>query len=237
VLEPARQAAAHVLVDDVTAPVLRDEDSHHLRTVLRLRAGEMVSITDGRGGWRPCAWDPPGSVKASGEVNRTERAIPEVCVAFAAVKGDRNEWAVQKLTELGVDRIILLRSERSVVKWDEGRARSQLERLRRVARSALMQSRGLWLPSVEGIVNLTSAACLEGVAIADPGGGPFYSGVRAVIVGPEGGWSPAEVAGSNAPRIRLGDTVLRTESAALVAGALLTSIRAGLVTPAGTDGG
>src|SRR3546814_15377913 len=64
------------------------------------------------------------------EVAEVPAAAPELTVAFALVKGDKPELVVQKLTELGIDRIEPLRAERSVVRWDEAKAASALTRLR-----------------------------------------------------------------------------------------------------------
>ena len=73
-------------------------------------------------------------------------------VAFAPVKGERPEWVVQKLTELGIDRIVPLRSERSVVRWTGARGQASVEKLRRVAREAAAQCRRVWLPEVSDTV-------------------------------------------------------------------------------------
>lgn len=236
--ELARRAAAHVVLDDLSAHSLTEDDARHLGSVLRLRQGEAVSGTDGRGGFRMFSWAEGGALEPSGEVVRLERAAPSLCVGFAPVKGDRNDWAVQKLAELGVDRIVLLRSDRGVVRWDEQRAQSQVGRLRRIARQAIMQSRGVWLPSVEGVVDLQSAVGDEGVeggsgvALADPDGAGLSERVTTVLVGPEGGWSEEEWGSFSTGAVRVGAGVLRTESAAVAAGVLMTAIRAGLVSPA-----
>lgn len=228
----ARRAAAHVLVDSLDAPELSDEDEHHLAAVLRLRPGESVSVTDGKGGWRSCTWSGSGALEPAGSVVQVARPTPALCVAFAPVKGDRNEWAVQKLSELGVDRIVLLRTERSVVRWDERRATSHVSRLRRVARQALMQSRGMWLSSVDGIVDIGAVDGSGGPALADPSGVALPAQVTSILVGPEGGWSSSELEAFGAGAVSLGAGVLRTESAAVAAGVLLTAVRAGVVAPA-----
>ena len=232
--ELARRASAHVLVGDVFSPLLSDEDAHHLGAVLRLRPGEVVGVTDGRGGWRSCVWAGDGAVEVAGDVVRVSRPVAAVCVGFAPVKGDRNEWAVQKLTELGVDRIVLLRTDRGVVRWDGDRSASHLERLRKVARQALMQSRGLWMPEVDGVVEVASLVDREGVALADPAGCSLSAGVRTVLVGPEGGWSDRELSLGKGRLVGLAGGVLRTETAAVAAGVLLTALRGGIVAPAVT---
>ena len=83
--------------------------------------------------------------------------MPALTVAFAPVKGERPEWVVQKLTELGIDRIVPLLSERSVVRWSGARGKATVERLRRVAREAAAQCRRVWLPEVADTVRLRGA--------------------------------------------------------------------------------
>ncbi len=160
------------------------------------------------------------------------RRAPSITIAFAPVKGDRPEWVVQKLTELGVDRIVPIRSARSVVRWEGGRAARALDRLGRVAREAAAQSRRTWLPAVEPLTPLEGLAELVGVApvLAVPGGGPLTLDHRLVVVGPEGGWDDTELTRFG-EGIGLGPTVLRSETAALVAATFLCGLRSNLVRP------
>jgi 16S rRNA (uracil1498-N3)-methyltransferase len=236
-----RHSSAHVFVADLHAPELDADDEHHLARVLRLKAGEAVSASDGAGGWRPCAWTGDGRLEPAGEVVRTPAPPVAITVGFAPVKGDRPEWVVQKLTEVGVDRILVLGTARGVVRWEGDRAVRHVERLRRVAREAAMQSRRTRLPEVAGIVPFASlvaggdgegtVANVSEVAMAEPGGVAPSLEWPTVLVGPEGGWSAQESA-VEVPRVDLGPTVLRAETAALAAGVLLCALRARLVGPA-----
>ena len=219
---PLRSSAAHVVVASLAAPVLDDGDVHHLARALRLRPGEVVTATDGAGSWRSCRWTGTG-VEADGPVVAEPRPAPALTVGFAPVKGDRPEWTVQKLTELGVDRIVVVCAARSVVRWEGPRAAAALDRLRRVAREATMQSRRCWLPEVTGV--LTPAA-LPDAALAEPGGDPPTLVRPAVLVGPEGGWTPEELAAAPAT-VGLGALVLRAETAAVAAAVLLGALRSG----------
>lgn len=219
--------AAHVFVGDLDVLDLDPEDQHHLARVLRLRKGEAVSVSDGRGAWRPVTWTGEG-VEPAGPVEHEPASQPTVTVGFAPVKGDRPEWVVQKLTEVGVDCIVALAAERSVVRWDGERADRNLARLRKVAREAAMQSRRTRLPKVRGVVPFADLAPGEGVALAEPGGEPPSLDRPVVLVGPEGGWSAAELA-AEVPRVGLGPSVLRAETAAVAAGVLLCALRGGLV--------
>lgn len=220
-------SAAHVVVDDLTAPALSSDDEHHLARVLRLRPAERVSATDGAGGWRWCRWT-GGGVEPDGEIHRTDRSGPSVTIGFSIIKGDRLDWTVQKLTELGVDRLVPLAADQCVVRWDQAKALTQVERLRRIAREASMQSRRVWLPEVSVLTDARRFLAEPGVARADFDGSPLasldVSYPSAVAIGPEGGWSAAERACSPVA-VSLGDTVLRAETAAIAAAVLLSNRR------------
>ena len=102
-------AAAHVFVADLDAPVLDDADRHHLIHALRVRPGEEVTASDGTGGWRRCRFV-SGALEPDGPLVHEEPLSPAVGVGFVVTKGARPEWVVQKLTEVGVDRIVPLSS-------------------------------------------------------------------------------------------------------------------------------
>lgn len=213
--EVLRRASAHVLVDDVSAPVLPDDAAHHVFRVLRVRPGDSVTVTDGVGQWRACRAG-EGGLEPVGEIVEVPRRPSLLTVACTIPKQDRPEWIVQKLTELGVDRVVFLHAERSVVRWSDERAARHLVKLRRVAAEALQQSRRVWLPEVTGPT--PSTELLPAAAAAEPGAPPIGPADTTVAIGPEGGWSPAEldVAASS---VSVGDGVLRVETAAIVAGA------------------
>lgn len=226
-----RSSSAHVFVDDLDAPALTDDDHRHLARVLRLRPGESVSVSDGAGAWRASTWTAAGTLEPEGEVEHVPRPAPPITVGFAVLKGDRPEWVVQKLTELGVDRIVPLATARTVVRWDEARADRHVERLRRVAREAAMQSRRAWLPEVAELTGFADAAAWPGAALAESGGAPLSLARPVVLVGPEGGWAPEEL-DRGLPTVDLGPTVLRAETAAMAAAAVLAALRTGhVVTP------
>ena len=217
-----RRSAAHVFVADVENPVLDDEDAHHLSRVLRLRAGQKVSVSDGRGAWRVCEWRGEQLVPV-GDINVEQQAAVALTVALCPVKGDRTDWAVEKLVEVGIDRIIVLAPvERSVVRWDPTKAAANIGRYRRIARAAASQSRRVFLPVVEGPVNLSDILSGDKVAVAEPGGTGDLAAVTTVVVGPEGGFTPDEVSTARTA-VDLGPTVLRADTAAVVAGTLMVA--------------
>ena len=149
-----------------------------------------------------------------------------VTVGFGMQKGDRPELTVQKLTELGVDVIVPLLTERTVVRLDARSASLRLERLERVAREAAAQSRRVRLPEVLAPLDL-KAACTRfpEAHFAEIDGAVFSEDVRCVFVGPEGGWTEQELA-LHRRHVDLNDAVLRAETAAIAAGVLLCSYRA-----------
>jgi len=240
-------ASAQAFVDDVAHATLSPDDVHHFGRVLRLRAGEEIIVSDGAGHWARARWlgGEAGALEAQrdangpggdGSVQFEEPVTPALTVAFAPTKGERPEWVVQKLTELGLDRIVPLVSERSVVRWSGTRGQSAVARLRRVAREAAAQCRRVWLPELGDVVTFGELGGLGGlgeagqVVLAQLSGERPSLTQRVVAVGPEGGWSGDEL-GSGLPTVGFGLSVLRAETAAVTAGPLMVSLRTGTVAP------
>lgn len=221
-------ARAHVFVTDLAVPRLTDDDQRHLRTVLRLPPEATVTAFDGRGGWRACRLGRGADLEPLGDVVTDVAPEPPVTVAFALVKAQRPELVVQKLTELGADRIVPFVAERSVVHWSPEKVDRQAERFAVIAREAAMQCRRTHLPEVTRLTDFATVAALPGAALADPAGAPPSLSLPTVLVGPEGGWSDTERT-SGLPSVRLGPHTLRTETAAITAGALLGALRSKLL--------
>lgn len=220
-----------VYVDDVDAPTLATADRHHLERVLRVRVGDAVVVSDGAGRWREGVLALAGAVEPRGEIVEVPRFVPPITIAFALTKGERPELVVQKLTELGCDRIVPFHAARSVARWDDRRAESHVERLRRVAREAGMQCRRAWLPEVGPLGSFEALVAQPGAALADAGGAPPTLATSTILVGPEGGWT-AEERGAAPATVGLGPHVLRAETAAIAAATVLGALRARLVDPA-----
>ena len=232
---PTHADGPMVFVESLDSPELQPEDRHHLGRVLRVRNGAAIVLCDGRGAWaRSHLGD---QVECDGPVYQAAPLAP-MRVGFALTKGDKPELAVQKLTELGVDEIVAFTSDHCVVRWDERRSERQLERFERIAREASMQCRRTVLPRVGPITEfaaLTAGDHGRSVVIADMDAERSLldlasasmrsgSGLPMVLVGPEGGWSPAE-RGCGVGLVGLAAHVLRAETAAIAAGVLLSAAR------------
>ena len=220
-----RRAAAHVFVgseelgtDGVIA--LSDDTQHHLSRVLRLRDGVVISVCDGAGKWRLATVVGERQalhIEANSDIEFEPFPLAPLTLATAMPKGERLDWLVQKITELGVDRLQLLDADHSVVRWKPSDVDKKLLRLKRIAESAAQQSRRTYLPEV--LPPVKAYDLLEGAAVAEPGGRALTANDRMVAIGPEGGWSNAEIALAR-DRVTLGPNVLRTETAAVAAAAL-----------------
>ena len=226
-IEILRRSTAHVFVQSLDAPSLSDDDQHHLLKVLRIKSTDQITVSNGVGGWITASLTKDGEVRTTSELFVVELPKWSLCIAFAPVKGEKPELIVQKLTELGIDEIIpLAPTSRSVVRWDGAKAEKQTGRLQRVANEASMQSRRVWLPVVHPVTQLADLVSRSEVAFAEPGGVEVAAVHRTIVVGPEGGFAPDELDGS-VSRVSLGESVLRAETAAIVAGALMTRCRRG----------
>lgn len=214
------------------------DEAHHAVAVRRLREGERVVLTDGLG------TSLTGTVTATGkrlltvradEVSATEPPQPAVTVVQALPKGERGELSVEVLTEVGVDRVVPWAASRSVAVWKGERATRSHARWQATAREAAKQSRRSWHPTVTPLATTSDLA--EVVAAADlavvlheDATAPLSaldvpaSGRIVVVVGPEGGIAPEELAAleaAGARTVRLGAEVLRTSTAGVVAVAAL----------------
>jgi 16S rRNA (uracil1498-N3)-methyltransferase len=161
-----------------------------------------------------------------------------VTIGFGVPKGDRAEWTIQKLTEIGVDVIVPLLTDRTVVRLDGAECARRGDRFRRVGREASAQSRRVHLPEILDPTRLTalSGAIASNAAFAEPGGGPIERGISTILVGPEGGWSTGELA-AGTRTVHFADHVLRAETAAIAAAVLLCAMRSGIVAAPGDRDG
>jgi 16S rRNA (uracil1498-N3)-methyltransferase len=229
----AATIGAHVVLDGA--------EGRHAATVKRLTVGERVVLSDGAG--LRCDAEitavMANSIDARVLSTVTEPTPrPRLTVVQALAKGggaDRDERAVETMTEVGVDAIVPWQASRSIVRWDSARAAKGVERWRTTAREAAKQSRRSWIPQISDVaktadvvrrLRASSGIC---VVLHEAATRPL-SQLRTdvdevvVIVGPEGGLSEDELAAfedAGATACRLGPTVLRASTAGTVAAAVL----------------
>jgi 16S rRNA (uracil1498-N3)-methyltransferase len=216
--------------------LLTGAEGHHAANVQRLGVGAGLLLGDGRGGLASA------TVVAAGrgvlDLAITERRLvpppsPRITVAQAIAKGDRGELAVQAMTEVGVDAIVPWTAQRCVARWRDDKP---VQRWRATAREAAKQARRAWVPEVAPPASTAQVAARAGLILVLHGDAgrrlstvEVSEGDLTLVVGPEGGVAPEELAAfeaAGAVAVRLGDEVLRTSTAGVAALAVL-SVRLG----------
>ncbi|GII60401.1 ribosomal RNA small subunit methyltransferase E [Sphaerisporangium krabiense] len=221
--------------------LLSGPEGRHAATVRRLRAGERVDLTDGRGAVAECAVESAGKdalrLRVLGRYDVPAPA-PRLVVVQGLPKGDRGELAVEMMTEAGVDVIVPWAAARCVTQWKGERAGKALARWRSAAREAGKQARRFHLPEIAEqattaevarlIEDASAAAVLHEEAAEPLSRLPVPSaedgGDIVIVVGPEGGVTDDEIAAfreAGATAALLGPTVLRTSTAGVAAAAVL----------------
>ena len=211
--------------------LLDDLDTRHLVTVLRARSGAPVTVADNSGTvWSGVYRGMSGGAAAISLLSSTHTPAPRpaLTVVHALPKQRKLDAVVQDLTELGVDRIVAVHSERSQVELLDRKAEKAVARWRAVALAAAKQSRRARLPEIAEVGAWDSAfpPDVPGVVAWEES----RTGLRAVLaamddppaefvlgIGPEGGLTADEVTSTGLPDVSLGHDILRTETAALVA--------------------
>ncbi len=210
--------------------VLSEEEAHHALRVLRLHEGNLLDLTNGRGGLGKAEIIEANSKKCIIQVldyqEEKRNRNYELHLAVAPTKNaERMEWLVEKCTEIGIDRISFFQADHSE------RAYLNLQRLEKKAISAMKQSLQLFLPILRNYSHFSELICQietqeKYIAYVDQQN-PIHlfdlakiGGNYCVLIGPEGDFSHAELAlalEKGFQKVSLGQTRLRTETAALVA--------------------
>ena len=209
------------------------DEAHHIRDVLRLVEGEMLELFDSHGNLATATIKHINSanVVVLVEAVQTTVASSGLIVASAIPKGDRADWMVEKLSELGVARFVPLAAERSGTLPG---GKNKLERWERIAIEAAKQSRRAGTMSIGPLTPLddflksapqgwylsTAADAIPARQAVDQ----IQSEIPTLVIGPEGGWTDAEISKMNAAGLRgvgLTSTILRVETAAVSAAALV----------------
>jgi len=214
-------------------------EGRHAAAVKRLEPGEAVTLADGLGlgvdGTVTTVHGKDALDVTVATVRQEPEPAPRIVVVQALPKGDRGELAVETMTEVGVDVVIPWAASRCITQWKGERGAKALAKWRATAREAGKQSRRLRFPEVRELMTTRQLApVLASASLAavlhEEGAEPLASaslpdtGDIVLIVGPEGGVSPDELAAfaeAGAKPYRLGPSVLRTSTAGVAAGALL----------------
>lgn len=207
--------------------VLTGSEVHHLAGVMRAKIGDEITLFDGSGAEFVARIAGLKKDRCELTIVRRELVSREPAVAVIAgvalPKGDRQKWLVEKLTELGVSQIVPLLTKRGVVQPGEGAAarlrRSVIEASKQCGRNRLLEI----AEPVEAVDWFQSMPPSEVRWLADPEGKPLdlSAGNRDRVhfaVGPEGGFTPAEVAAAQDAgwqSVSLGSSILRIETAAI----------------------
>jgi 16S rRNA (uracil1498-N3)-methyltransferase len=210
---------------------LTGDEARHARSALRIREGEDITVSDGAGRVvRATVTSAASTLDAVVTARTTVPAPrPRVVVYPAIPKSGKLDLVVEKLTELGVDEIRPWFAARTVVRWDARQAASRAERWRAIAFAAAKQSRRAWLPVVAAPAGIESIE-MPAVVLHEESGAPLADAVPSdaeavgIVLGPEGGLAPEEVARLESLGARtagLGSQILRAETAAIVAAALV----------------
>lgn len=205
-------------------PLSKDARKH--LGVLRIGEGSKLGLFDGRGRLVQGRYE--GGVVVAEAIEEAPALRPKLVLVMALPKGSKADEIVRHATELGVAEIRFVSSDHAVPKLEGGRAEKKRERWEKIAQEAARQSERLYVPQVLPLAPLGQAmeAAGEGerwVCWARGGEAPSVvpgAEERWVAVGPEGGFSEAELRAFDAQgwrRVRLGPTVLRAETASLAA--------------------
>ncbi|MFF4320043.1 16S rRNA (uracil(1498)-N(3))-methyltransferase [Streptomyces sp. NPDC001568] len=237
-------APVFVVEEVPTGPefVLDGPEGRHAVSVKRLNPGEELVLTDGRGRWAEAvvksAEGKDRLVVSVAEVSEEAEPAVRITVVQALPKGDRGEVAVETMTETGVDAIVPWQASRCITQWRGDRGAKSLAKWRATARESGKQSRRVRFPEVaEALSTKQVAALLAEADLAmvlhedrDAASDALAtvplpeSGSVVLVVGPEGGVSPEELAAfaqAGARPHRLGRSVLRTSTAGTAATAVL----------------
>lgn len=205
---------------------LSPEESHHIAKVLRMKTGEVISVTDGKGTLAEgmiTAVNPKSVEVAIISVHHRSAPVPSIHLYVSPTRTtDRTEWLIEKATELGAASISFVLCERTA------RKNPNLDRYRKIALSALKQSFNCYLPKIEMLPSLQKAvetapgnrliAACFGENRKKPPEWPHDSDAYSLFIGPEGDFTAEEVdyaLQSGCTAVELGKLRLRTETAAI----------------------
>jgi 16S rRNA (uracil1498-N3)-methyltransferase len=211
---------------------LQDDSAHYIRTVLRLKKNQTITLFNGLGGEVFCTLEEVSRkrvvVNIVEEIDRSVESPLKITLGLGISRGDRMDWAVQKAVELGVNKITPLLTERCVVKFKGDKKPQRLQHWKNIVQHATEQSNRTFLPELSEIDEIQSWVHQQnGLKIfLDPHAKQSLKDLKpdnfhvTLMTGPEGGFSDQErelaIEAGFIP-IRLGKRILRTETASLAA--------------------
>lgn len=211
---------------------LSEENAHYVRAVLRLKKDQTITLFNGQGGEYLCTLEEVSRkrvvVNINEAIDRTVESPLNVTLGLGISRGDRMDWAVQKVVELGVNKITPLITERCVVKFKGDKKQQRLQHWKNIVQHATEQSSRTILPSLNEIEDFHAWITMQnGLKVfLDPYAEKSLAELQpdkmqvTLLSGPEGGFSSQErelaIASGFIP-IRLGGRILRTETASLAA--------------------
>lgn len=214
------------LVWEGDAAELPPSECDKFRKVLRLGTGDSIALLPGDGRLLRCRLEGKSAVLEQEIALDTEPKI-DVCLAQALPKGDKLDSIVKMAAELGVSRFLLFPSERSVVKWPEQKVAEKMRRFSAIAREACEVSFRAKLPQFDTAKDLAAVLKQEPNSVVLSESQTVVAGLEntqqqmTIVVGPEGGWTPREIVLIGGRAVTLGKRVLRVETAAIAACALI----------------
>jgi 16S rRNA (uracil1498-N3)-methyltransferase len=221
--------------------VLAGDSARHLK-VIRPKKGEKIELFDGKGSWRVYEWD-GDALKAVSDVAVISKEKRKIILFACITKGSRWDWTIEKATELGVNAIVPVISERTIVRIPKNERASKRERFWRIAQDATRQSDAKFIPEISDIIDFDEAVerasccrCFTGALTEEK---PkhlltallemesFDNEDIGVFIGPEGDFTSQELSKLMAVTtpVSLGPNILRAETAAVFALGIVSAFR------------
>ncbi|MCQ3035250.1 MAG: 16S rRNA (uracil(1498)-N(3))-methyltransferase [Bacilli bacterium] len=217
------------------AAFLSEDDQFHITKVMRAKKGDRIEVVSEEVPYL-CEVDgvKPLSIKLISKITEDHELKNDVVLVVALIKGEKMDWVVQKATELGVQEIVFLKTERTIVKMSNDNNDNKLARYRRIIKEASEQSKRTRQPLLNKVIDIKNLAevkadikmiAYEGMAGECSSFNAELKNIKkgsrvAIMVGPEGGFSQAEVQLAMAngyKQISLGKRILRAETASIYA--------------------
>ena len=210
---------------------LTKEDEHHILNVIRSKVGDKIEVVD-NGNLFLCEMISlkPLSIKVVENINEDSELKNDITLYYCLSKGEKNDLVIQKSTELGIKRIVLVSSKRCVVKYDNKNIENKILRFYKIAKEAAEQSHRLIIPKIEGPFDLRKLKDVIKennlfVAYEENKLDKAFEVDKkmdsiGILIGPEGGLELEEINYLNSigfKCVSLGKRILRTETAAIYA--------------------